>query len=244
MPITLSSRFARRAALAGAAATLSLALGACSASFNAPTLQPYQAAEGTNLESGQLKLRNLLVLADAQGKGELHGVIVNNGDNADTLVSIAQAPGGTQDGTAGGWQPGEVTFTGLKGPVELQPSAALLLAGTSAAEAAGTTTSTATSTQSATPQTPATPTTSTAPSSPAKPSTPATSGTPSTPAATETPSASSPGAEDNGPAITVTGAKPGQMVNVTITFGQAAPISAYVPVLTDDHFSPTPPPAG
>jgi hypothetical protein len=30
------------------------------------------------------------------------------------------------------------------------------------------------------------------------------------------------------------------MVNVTITFGNAAPVSAYVPVLTDDHYSPTP----
>nr|WP_272956602.1 hypothetical protein [Kribbella solani] len=232
----MSSRFARRAALAGAAATLSLALGACSASFNAPTLQPYQAAEGTNLESGQLKLRNLLVLADAQGKGELHGVIVNDGDNADTLVGIAQAAAGTQDGQSGGWQPGEVTFAGIKGPIELQPSAALLLAGTTAAEAAGTAT-----TQPATPSTPAT---SGAPSTPATPKTSGAPSTPTSPAATETPSASSPGAENNGPAITVTGAKPGQMVNVTITFGQAAPISAYVPVLTDDHYSPTPLPAG
>jgi hypothetical protein len=29
-------------------------------------------------------------------------------------------------------------------------------------------------------------------------------------------------------------------VNLTITFGQAAPITAYVPVLTEDHYSPTP----
>ena len=75
MPITLSSRSVRRTALAGAAATLSIALSACSASFDAPTLQPYQAAEGTNADSGSLHVRNMLVLADAEGKGELHSVI-------------------------------------------------------------------------------------------------------------------------------------------------------------------------
>ncbi|HEY3561911.1 MAG TPA: hypothetical protein VGL05_30805 [Kribbella sp.] len=212
MPITLSSRIARRTALAGAAATLSIALAACSASFSAPTLQPYQAAEGTNIESGQLKLRNLLVLADADGKGELHGVVVNDGDTADTLVKIDQAPPGTQDGQAGSDQPGKVEFTGLTDPVDLAPHSALLIPG-AGAETAGSTT----------------------PSS--SPSTPSSS------APTETPSSSTPGAEDGGPSIIVTGAKPGQMVNVTVTFGTAAPVSTYIPVLTDDHYSPSPAPA-
>lgn len=207
MPITLSSRFARRTALAGAAATLSIALAACSASFSAPTLQPYQAAEGTNVDSGQLKVRNMLVLADADGKGELHSVIVNDGDTPDTLVSIKQAAPGTQDGQAGGDQPTDVKFDGLTEPVDLAPHSALLLPGT------GTESST---TPGATP-----------------------SPTPTDPP-TETPSAPTPGAEDSGPTVIVTGAKPGQMVNVTITFGTAAPISTYIPVLTDDHYSPTP----
>ena len=216
MPISLSSRIARRTALAGAAATLSIALAACSASFSAPTLQPYQAAEGTNVESGQIKLRNFLVLADADGKGELHGVIVNDGDAADTLVKIAQADAGTSDGQAGSDQPqpGQVQFTGLTDPVDLAPHTALRLPGANA---------NATGAEAGTP-----------------------TATPATPSAapTETPSASTPGAEDGGPAIVVTGAKPGQMVNVTVTFGTAAPVSAYVPVLTDDHYSPTPIPAG
>jgi hypothetical protein len=210
VPITLSSRFARRTALAGAAATLSIALAACSASFSAPTLQPYQAAEGTNIESGQLKVRNMLVLADADGKGELHSVIVNDGDAPETLVSIAQAAPGTADGQAGADQPTEVKFTGLTQPVELAPHTALVLPG-SGAEA------------------------------PVAKTTPST--TPSA-APTETPSAPAPGAEEAGPAIIVTGAKPGQMVNVTITFGTAAPVSAYVPVLTEDHYSPSPAAAG
>lgn len=202
MPITLSSRFARRTALAGAAATLSIALAACSASFSAPTLQPYQAAEGTNIESGQLKIRNMLVLADADGKGELHSVIVNDGDAPETLVSILQAAPGTADGQAGSDQPGEVKFTGLTAPLELEPHTAVVIPG-SGTEA------------------------------------PVAETTPS-PAATETPSAPTPGAEEAGPAIIVTGAKPGQMVNVTITFGTAAPVSTYVPVLTEDHYSPSP----
>jgi hypothetical protein len=215
VPITLSSRFARRTALASAAVTLSIALAACSASFNAPTLQPYQAAEGTNFESGQLKIRNMLVLADAEGKGELHSVIVNNGDEADTLVGIAQAAPGTQDGQAGADQPADVKFEGLTQPIDLEPHTALRLPGTDSppiAEAGATPSATPSETPSETP----------------------------TAAPTDTPSAPTPGAEDAGPAIIVTGAKPGQMVNVTVTFGKAAPVSAYVPVLTDDHYSPSP----
>lgn len=219
MPITLSSRIARRTALAGAAATLSIALAACSASFSAPTLQPYQAAEGTNIESGQLKLRNLLVLADADGKGELHGVVVNDGDTPDTLVKIDQAPPGTQDGQAGSDQPGKVEFTGLTDPVDLAPHSALLIPGAGAKTPGAQGSTTPSSNPSNTP-----------------------SSTPST-APTETPSAGTPGAEGGGPSIIVTGAKPGQMVNVTVTFGTAAPVSAYIPVLTDDHYSPSPAPA-
>lgn len=173
MPITLSSRSLRRTALAGAAATLSLALTACGASFSAQTQQPYQAAEGTNIESGSIKVRNMLVLADAEGKGELHSAIINDGSSDDTLTGIAQAPAGTPDGVDGNWAPGEVTFGNVR-TFTLQAGDALTLP-------------------------------------------------PST-----------------GQPITVTGVKPGQMVNVTITFGQAAPITAYIPVLTDDHYSPSP----
>lgn len=187
MPITLSSRSVRRTALAGAAATLSIALAACSASFDAPTSQPYQAAEGTNADSGSIHVRNMLVLADAEGKGELHTVIVNDGSDDDTLVKLEQAPAGTQDGTDGGWQPGTVTFSEIKQPLDLKAGTSTLLPADTGEEAQN--------------------------------------------------------GEDSGDSITVTGAKPGQMVNVTITFGKAAPISTYVPVLTNDHYSPSPPSA-
>jgi hypothetical protein len=48
----------------------------------------------------------------------------------------------------------------------------------------------------------------------------------------------------SGQPITVTGGKPGQMIKVTITFSKAAPITALVPVLTTDHYSPSPTPDG
>jgi hypothetical protein len=182
VPITLSSRSVRRTALAGAAATLSIALTACGASFNAQTQQPYQPADGANGDSGSIGVRNVLVLASDDGKGELHAVIVNNGGTDDTLVGIEQAPPGTQDGNAGGDQPAEVTFGNVK-TLDLKAGTSTLL--------------------------------------------------PPQPAAEEAESG-----EVSGEPITVTGGKPGQMINVVITFGKAAPITTYVPVLTKDHFSP------
>jgi hypothetical protein len=196
VPITLSSRSLRRTALAGAAATLSIALTACAASFNAPTLQPYQAAEGTNADSGSIHVRNMLVLADEDGKGELHAAVVNDGDD-DTLVKIEQAPAGTPDGQAGGDQPTDVTFSEIKA-LDLKAGTSTILPGSGAETSTGETPS-------------------------------------PTPSPTETP-----GSETPGSAITVTGAKPGQMVNVVITFGKAAPITTYIPVLTEDHYSPSP----
>ncbi|MFG1814364.1 hypothetical protein ACGFIF_11405 [Kribbella sp. NPDC049174] len=184
MPITLSSRPVRRTALAGAAATLSFVLAACGANFNAQTLQNYQPAEGTNADSGSIAVRNALVIASEDGKGELHAVIVNNGGSDDTLVGIEQAPPGTQDGQAGGDQPTEVTFGNVK-PLDLKAGTSTLLPPEPAPELAE-------------------------------------------------------NAEAPGEPITVTGGKPGQMINVVITFGEAAPITAYIPVLTEDHYSPSP----
>jgi hypothetical protein len=182
VPITLSSRVTRRTALAAAAATLSIALTACGASFDAATSQPYQPAEGTNADSGSIAVRNMLVLATEDGKGELHSVIVNNGDTDDTLVKIEQAPAGTPDGQAGGDQPGEVTFGNVH-TLDLKAGTSTILPPATGQESGG----------------------------------------------------------QNGGPITVTGGKPGQMVNVTITFGKAAPITTYIPVLTEDHYSPSPP---
>ena len=148
-----------------------------------PDSQPYQPAEGTNADSGSIAVRNVLVLASEDGKGELHAVIVNNGGSDDTLVGIEQAPPGTADGQAGGDQPAEVTFGNVK-PVDLKAGTSTLLPPATGAEAES--------------------------------------------------------GEVSGEPITVTGGKPGQMINVVITFGKAAPITAYIPVLTLDHYSPSP----
>lgn len=45
-----------------------------------------------------------------------------------------------------------------------------------------------------------------------------------------------------GQPVTVTGGKPGQMIKVTITFAKAGPITTSLPVLTTDHYSPSPRP--
>lgn len=176
MPITLPPSAVRRAAAAGATVTLSLALAACGANFNAQTNKPYQPSEGTNATSGSIAVRNLLVLASEDGTGELHAAVVNTGKTDDTLVGIASEPGAGApqgDGAEPAAPPATVTVGNVR-PMTLAPGASLTL--------------------------------------------PPPSGKP----------------------FTVTGGKPGTMVTLTITFAKAAPITAHVPVLTTDHFSPTP----
>jgi hypothetical protein len=175
VPITLSSQAVRRTALAGAAVALSITVAACGASFNAQTSKNYQPSEGTNAQSGGIGVRNLLVLASEDGKGELHGAVVNTGDSDDKLVSIASAPAdpNTQNTSTG--ESASVTFSGLK-ETELKAGQSYTI----------------------------------------------------------------PPAD--GKAVTVTGGKPGQMLKVTITFGVAGPLTVSIPVLTTDHYSPSPRP--
>ena len=175
MPITLTPRAVRRTALVGATVTLSIAVTACGANFNAETSQPYQAADGTDATSGPIAAQNLLVLASDDGQGELHSAIANTGQDDDRLIGIAAAPadaaaqsGSTETATT-------VTFGNVR-PMTLKAGASLTLP-------------------------------------------------PST-----------------GEPITVTGGKPGRMIKVTITFSEAAPITALVPVLRLDHYSPSPTP--
>lgn len=175
MPITLSSKAFRRTGLAGATLALSIVVAACGANFGAQTTKPYQAAEGTNADSGPIAVRNMLVLADEDGKGELHAGIVNKGDEDDTLVGIASAPSTEPDGQDPAGGPATVTFGNVK-PIELKSNQLVTL----------------------------------------------------------------PPAE--GQPITVTGGKPGDIINVVLTFGKAGPITTAIPVLTLDHYSPSPRP--
>ncbi|GAA1594323.1 hypothetical protein GCM10009789_55470 [Kribbella sancticallisti] len=175
MSITSSSQAFRRVALAGATVALSTAVAACGAGFGAQTLQPYQPSEGTNADSGSIGVRNMLVLASEEGKGELHGAIVNSGRADDTLSAIAIAPAedGTDGAGTGGGGETAVKIENFK-PADLKAGTSFTL--------------------------------------------PPKQGLP----------------------VTVTGAKPGQMIRVTLTFGQAGPITTSIPVLTEDHYSPSP----
>jgi copper(I)-binding protein len=179
VPITLSSQAFRRTAVAAAAVTLSFTVTACSAGFSAQTYQPYQAAEGTNATSGGIAVRNMLVLASEDGKGELHSAIVNTGQTDDTLVSIESAPADApvQNGSVPQDATEKVTFGNVR-TMTLKAGASFTL--------------------------------------------PPPTGQP----------------------FTVTGGKPGDMIKVTITFGKAASITTSIPVLTLDHYSPSPRPDG
>jgi copper(I)-binding protein len=147
---------------AALSSVLVAALAGCAAGADAQTLQPYQAAEGTNAESGSVAVRNLLILADAHGKGVVHGAIVNTGNTEDRLVGIEA--GESEEG---------VKVEGSRA-FPLRTKRSLLL-----------------------------------------------------PPATGKP-------------ITVTGAEPGEMVTLTLSFEEAGPLTTEVQVLTEDHFSPTP----
>lgn len=113
MPITLTSRTVRRTGLLGAAALVVSTLTACGAGFNAQSTQPYQAAEGSNAQSGEILARNMLILADAEGKGELHAAFVNNGPENDVLKSVELDP--SHQG---------IEITGMR-PFTLRPGALL-----------------------------------------------------------------------------------------------------------------------
>lgn len=67
---------------------LALALTGCGMGFQ--TLQQYTPAEGVNADAGQVKVRNLLVVADASGQGVLSGSVISYAD--DTLTAVAGTP--------------------------------------------------------------------------------------------------------------------------------------------------------
>jgi hypothetical protein len=177
VPQTLPQRTVR-SILAGCAALLLAAVTAgCGAGFEAQTNQPYQAAEGANGQSGSIGARNILVIANDAGRGQLHGVLVNSGDTDDRLASIQVDPS---------VQGVQVSSTRESTPLPAGEAVSL--------------------------------------------------------GATPSGSEGESGAPV-GPRVTVTGAKPGRIITMTISFGTAGPIMLGVPVLTTDHYSPTPKPS-
>ena len=63
------------------------------------------------------------------------------------------------------------------------------------------------------------------------------------PNATGSPGKSETPSGDEVKPIRLTGAKPGRVLKMTISFGTAGPITVQVPVITTDHYSPTPKPS-
>ena len=58
--------------------------------FNAQTLQPYTPAEGVNAQVGTVKVRNLVLVSDASGKGYVSASLVSSAN--DTLVKVSGTP--------------------------------------------------------------------------------------------------------------------------------------------------------
>ena len=83
----------RRILIALVSAALALTLTACGAGFNASTRQVKQVTdgvEGTITKDGnQIKLRNVLIVATAQGAGVLVGTVINDNPEDDALLGIA-----------------------------------------------------------------------------------------------------------------------------------------------------------
>lgn len=90
----------RRRAL-GATLALVATLGLSGCGFDAQTLQPYTPAHGVNVDTQDLKVkvRNLLIIADAQGKGVLSASLT--GTEATQLTGVegsALKPDGSDAG--------------------------------------------------------------------------------------------------------------------------------------------------
>lgn len=101
-------------------------LAACSQGFNAATLKQYSPSDGALVDSGDLQLQNVLVVASTSATaGVVSTVIANNGDQRDRLTGLT-SPDGQVDLTGSGTVPAHgalpmgadtgtsATITGLK----------------------------------------------------------------------------------------------------------------------------------
>lgn len=95
------TRRARALAVLAVLAAVPLVTG-CGAGFGATTIQAYAPSDGVLVVTGDLKLQNVLVVADAAGTtGVVSAAIANIGTKDDRLVGIT-SPNGQVDLTGGG----------------------------------------------------------------------------------------------------------------------------------------------
>lgn len=73
-----------------------LLVTACGAGLHAQTLQPYSPGDGVATRTGDLRLLNVLVVADGSGSGVLSLTIVNEATRDNSLTDIT-SPDGTVD---------------------------------------------------------------------------------------------------------------------------------------------------
>ena len=73
--------------ITGAALVLSAALALTGCGMNVQTLQEYTPAHGVNVQTGEVKVRNLLIVANDQGQGVLSASLTTT--TSDELTSIA-----------------------------------------------------------------------------------------------------------------------------------------------------------
>nr|NLI51439.1 hypothetical protein [Propionibacterium sp.] len=118
MSRTRPSRLVRRAGVA-AALGASLILTGCG--FDAQTLRTYTPAHGVNVDVNDIKVRNLLVIANSAGQGRLSASIVS--PRADTLANVT-GYATNQDGS----QAAPLTITGATG-LPLPPNKLVVLTG-------------------------------------------------------------------------------------------------------------------
>jgi hypothetical protein len=74
--------------LIGALLLGSVALTGCASGGQAPTRNIKQVTDGVEKDLGDLKIRNVKIVALPDGSGTLVGFIVNHNDNADQLAAI------------------------------------------------------------------------------------------------------------------------------------------------------------
>lgn len=67
---------------------LSLGLSGCAAGTDSVTIKPYAPTDGNQAQSGTIKVRNVLIVEQADGTGELLATFVNSGLENDAVTSI------------------------------------------------------------------------------------------------------------------------------------------------------------
>lgn len=78
----------RHLALIAAMLLTSIGLTGCAAGGNAPTRLIKQVTDGVEADAGDLKIRNMKIVALPDGTGTVVGFIVNHGEAVDQLVGI------------------------------------------------------------------------------------------------------------------------------------------------------------